>query len=80
MRGKRIEEMNACIGNLEAISAAKATLEVYHRKTNGQSVTAAEIANILRDENRLKCPAGGVYTLNPIGKEPTCSISNHVIP
>ena len=27
-----------------------------------------------------RCPAGGVYTINPVGKNPTCSMKGHALP
>ena len=67
---------NKCIKNLEWIEGAKKIAAVEHGLKPGVSVSQQELEKYMIGEWR-SCPAGGEYTINPIGTEPTCSISGH---
>lgn len=74
---------NACINNLRQIDAAKNEWALENNKTNGTPVTVAEIKPFIKLDaggNLPKCPAGGTYTIGPVGTVPTCSVSGHKLP
>jgi hypothetical protein len=74
---------NACINNLRQIDAAKNEWALENNKTNGTPVTEADIKPYIKLDasgNLPKCPAGGTYTIGPIGQVPTCSVSGHKLP
>jgi hypothetical protein len=74
---------NACINNLRQIDAAKNQFALENKKTNGDTVTEADIKPYIKldaDGNLPKCPAGGKYTIGKVGENPTCSIDGHVLP
>jgi hypothetical protein len=73
------EARNACINNLHWISGAKEFLAREKDLRPGTAVTVQDVAPYVIDGWR-DCPAGGKYTMNPIGKDPTCSISGHFLP
>ena len=51
---------------------------VENKKQTTDTPTAQELATYLhRSYTTLKCPAGGVYTINAVGEKPTCSIPRH---
>jgi hypothetical protein len=49
-------------------------------KTNGATVTAADITPYLVGKRMPVCPAGGRYTIGKVGDKPTCSIPGHALP
>jgi hypothetical protein len=74
---------NACISNLRQIDAAKNQFALENKKTNGDTVTEADLKPYIKLDasgNFPKCPAGGKYTIGKIGENPTCSIDGHVLP
>lgn len=70
---------NACINNLRMIDAAKEQSAMANRLTDGQEADPASVAEYLRGNAIPVCPSGGTYTLNPIGKLPTCSVPGHTL-
>lgn len=46
----------------------------------GASVDPAALGKFIPAGTIPTCPAGGAYTLNPIGSKPTCRIAGHVLP
>jgi len=68
----------ACINNLRQIEGAKQQWALENKKTAEAVPTVEDLAPYLKGNNaQLACPAGGVYTLNAVGVEPTCSIPGH---
>ena len=70
-------QANACMNNLRLIDGAKAQWALEHQKRAGTLLTAADLAPYLRTNAVPACPAGGVYTLNPVGLAPLCSMPGH---
>lgn len=65
-----------CINNLNWIAGAKDMLAHDQGLAPGTTVNTETVANYVVD-GWPKCPAGGEYTLNPIGTNPTCTIRGH---
>lgn len=74
------DKRNNCIANLEAISNAKAQVIAKYGLPNGSVVSEQMLTSCGLRKWPLRCPGGGTYTVNPIGKEPTCSSPSHAIP
>jgi len=72
--------LNLCINNLRQIDGAKAQWALEQRKPAGALLTAADLAPYLPGNTVPACPAGGVYTLNPVGLSPLCNIPGHALP
>jgi hypothetical protein len=73
--------MNACISNLHQIDGAKQQWALEHKKETADTPTAQQLDAYFRQSfSSLKCPAGGVYTINAVGENPTCSIPRHELP
>lgn len=70
----------ACLANLRLIESAKQQWAVDNNKPGGTLVTMDFLAPYFRTNNAPVCPAGGVYTLNPIGLGPTCTVQGHALP
>jgi hypothetical protein len=75
------EQMQAtvCINNLRLIDGAKQQWALEKQKPSGALLTAADLAPYLRTNSLPACPAGGVYTLNPVGFSPLCNIPGHAL-
>ena len=70
----------ACINNLRIIDGAKQQWALEKQKRPGALMTAADLAPYMRSNTLPVCPAGGVYTLNPVALAPICNIPGHVLP
>jgi len=67
-----------CIANLERIAHAKAELARDRDLTNGAPITTDQILDYVEGgAHSLKCPAGGTYSINPVGRSPQCSVPGH---
>ncbi len=78
VKARTTAQMNACISNLRQIDAAKQEWAAQNNKSATDVPTAQELdAYLPKSFTSLKCPAGGVYTLNAVGEKPTCSIPRH---
>jgi hypothetical protein len=80
VKARDVSMQNACINNLRQIDAAKNEWALENNKTNGTPVTEADIKTYIKLDasgNLPKCPAGGTYTIGPVGSVPTCSVPGH---
>ena len=78
VKARTTAQMNACISNLRQIDDAKQQWATQNKKETTETPTAQELdAYLHRSFTTLKCPAGGVYTINAVGEKPTCSIPHH---
>jgi competence protein ComGC len=75
VKARATAQMNACLSNLRQIEGAKEQWALDNKKTANDTPTAQELQPYLKMQ--LTCPAGGVYTFNPVGQSPTCSIPTH---
>jgi DNA repair exonuclease SbcCD ATPase subunit len=70
----------ACINNLRLIDGAKQQWALEHQKPASALLTAADLTPYVKSNALPVCPAGGVYTLNPVGLAPICNIPGHALP
>jgi prepilin-type N-terminal cleavage/methylation domain-containing protein len=70
-----------CISNLEQLVRAK-SIWAFENKASGTMAVA--LSDLCGSENYLKatptCPMNGSYTVGLISEEPTCTVTDHVIP
>lgn len=71
---------NACINNLRMIDGAKNEWALEHNKSAGDAPTVADLTPYFKDHKFPVCPAGGTYTIGPVGSNPTCSVPGHQLP
>jgi hypothetical protein len=68
----------ACLANLKQLDGAIKTWALEQGKgTNGVPVDADLFGTNAYLKAKPQCPAGGTYTLGPVGRLPTCSIPRH---
>jgi hypothetical protein len=77
---EQLQQAVGCINNLRQIDIAKQMWATDNQKPRGTLLTAADLAPYLGPKGLPACPAGGVYTLNPVGIPPICNIPGHVLP
>jgi prepilin-type N-terminal cleavage/methylation domain-containing protein len=63
----------ACIANLRQIDGAKQLWVLEQKKTEGTRVRRADILPYLRGQRMPVCPARGIYSVRPVGIDPTCT-------
>ena len=77
-----------CLQNLRSIVAVKEFLAREQGLKPGATVSDRSVADHILGNaaggglagSGVACPAGGEYTVNPIGTTPTCSIPAHSLP
>ena len=74
------DQLATCVNNLRQIEGAKQQFALEAQKPRGTLVSTEDLAPYLPSKAMPACPAGGVYTLNPIGLNPICNIPGHVLP
>jgi len=68
-----------CVNNLRMLDAAKEQCALERGLKTGDAINPAWITKYLLRGKMPACPAGGAYTINAVGKEPTCSTPGHVL-
>jgi competence protein ComGC len=82
VKARETSQMNACINNLRQIDAAKQEWALENNKTSTDTPTQADLTRFKNNQYFKNgqfpiCPAGGTYTIGPVGEAPTCSIPKH---
>jgi hypothetical protein len=82
VKARTTSQQNACINNLRQIDAAENEWALENHKKAGDICTEDDLKPYIRLVNGElpKCPAGGTYTINPVGQPPTCSVPGHALP
>jgi hypothetical protein len=74
------QQAAVCINNLRLIDGAKQQWALEKQKPAGALLSASDLTTYLKTPALPACPAGGVYTINPVGIAPLCSIPGHAVP
>ena len=80
VRARERAQTNACIANLKQMDGAKTLYALDSGLTTGDAVT---MGNLVTDYIKTTpvCPAGGTYTLNAVGTNPSCdAAASHTLP
>jgi Domain of unknown function (DUF4190) len=78
VKARTTAQKNMCINNLRQIDGAKQQWALENKKQTTDTPTAQDLETYLRRSfTTLKCPVGGIYTINAAGEKPTCSIPQH---
>lgn len=79
IQGRNAARKNSCIDNLRHIDGAKDQWAMAYKKNTGDVPTWADLTPFII-RNLPSCPAGGVYTIAPVGAPPTCTVAGHLLP
>ena len=71
--------LNACISCLRQIDGAKQQWALEHQKAGSALMTQADLLPYFKGSAVPACPAGGIYSLNPVSVPPICNIPGHTI-
>lgn len=74
VNAKRKAETNFCVNNLSILDTAKKQWARDNKIPTGQLCRWDDIKPYIPEESSLSsCPAGGSYTIGPVGAKPVCS-------
>jgi len=84
-RARERSRQKACQANLVHIEAAKEEFAMDQGLPDGAPVSMSDLCPAyINAPGGLHCPAGGNYTVNPVGTPPTCDYQStdypHVMP
>ena len=69
---------SGCVNNLRLIDNAKATWALENRKADGTLPSDNDLFGATKYvPQKPACPKGGIYSLEPVGTKPTCSVQEH---
>ena len=84
VRARNTAQQNACINNLRQIDGTKQVWAVEKKRSDTDTPLPNELVVYMKGRQFPICPAGGVYSINPVNSDPTCSKSAapylHVLP
>jgi hypothetical protein len=84
VKARATSQQNACINNLRQFDAAENQWALEKGKKTGDVCTEEDLKPYVRlvGGQLPKCPAGGTYTINPVGEAPICSLNSlgHKLP
>lgn len=72
------EKRQQCINILRQIDSAKEQFAMANKLGDAAVVQGPAIGAYIRGGwDAVRCPAGGKYTINPVGRDPVCSVPGH---
>jgi len=77
VKARSTAQHNSCINNLRQLDASKEQWAMANNKRDGAIPDEAGCLEYIKGGKMPVCPQGGVYKLNPIGQDPTCSHPGH---
>jgi len=78
VKARERAQKNICLKNLRRIEGAKEYWALQTNNDTNSTPTMQELMPFFKgNTNRLRCPAGGTYSVNRVGLPPTCSIASH---
>ena len=86
VKARATSQANACINNLRQIDSAASQWALEKGQTTGNPITFPDdltpYIKLNSSGSIPPCPAGGIYSLLPVGANPQtqCSLSNNVNP
>jgi hypothetical protein len=74
VQAKEFSQQALCVNNMRMIDVVKDQAALEHNLTAGESVSEDLLSESLQvPVSSMLCPKGGVYSINPVGVEPTCT-------
>jgi len=81
VKARQASQRAACISNLRTIDGAKAVWALENKKVDGTSLNPGDLFGPGKPmQQEPSCPAGGSYSLGPVGEPPTCTVPSHRLP
>ena len=79
VKARTTAQKNACINNLRQIDGAKEQWALEKKKSAGSASVDAEVEEYIKGGTPA-CPAGGTYAYGAVDADPTCTVTDHVLP
>jgi type II secretory pathway pseudopilin PulG len=76
VKARNTSQQNACINNLRQIDSGKAQAAIAKAVAEGDPITEATVNEYIKGNTTPLCPAGGSYSYNDVGTNPTCDITS----
>jgi general secretion pathway protein G len=83
VKARATSQANACINNLRQIDAAENEWALETGQQTSATCDSADLTPYIKLNSNSSipgCPAGGTYTINPVGQSPVCSLSGATPP
>ena len=81
VKARKSAQKQACIGNLKSLEGAKVTWALDNRKGDSDAPSDADLfGNDKTIKKKPECPGGGTYSLGAVVDNPTCTVTEHVLP
>lgn len=84
VQAREASQTAACINNLRMLDAAKEQAALESGWSNDQPILSGspeekQVMTYLKGSTLPVCPKQGTYAVNPIGVNPTCSVTRHAM-
>ncbi|MBD3296900.1 MAG: prepilin-type N-terminal cleavage/methylation domain-containing protein [Candidatus Omnitrophica bacterium] len=79
VKAREKAQTNACIANLKQIDGAKTLWALDDGASSSDTPTWGDLVPDYI-KTTPSCPANGTYSLNDVGSDPTCTVTNHELP
>ena len=84
VKARDTAQMNTCINNLRQLDAAANQFALERNLKAGDKINFPDdLTSYIKLNSQGKipsCPSGGIYSLEKVGKAPTCSVPGHELP
>ncbi len=74
VKARNNSRIKSCVNNLRQIDGAKEQWAMENNQKEGANVDQVDVEAYVK--KYPVCPAGGAYTINNVGTDPTCSLGN----
>jgi general secretion pathway protein G len=79
VQARTSSRQSTCIANLKQIDSAKEQWAMDQHKNAGDLPDTTDLAPTYI-KSFPSCPSSGVYAINGVGTDPTCTVAGHVLP
>jgi len=75
IKARNTAQQNGCINNLRMIDSGKEQAALANKWKPNEAVTTTVVNEYIKGNTTPECPAGGSYTYQVVGTNPTCNIT-----
>jgi prepilin-type N-terminal cleavage/methylation domain-containing protein len=80
VRSRKTAQRQACVNNMKTIQGVKANWALDMKKGDNDTPSDTDLFGPGKYiEKKPECPAGGTYSINPVGQSPSCTMPEHVV-
>jgi len=75
VKARQSTQQTACINNLRVIKHSKEQAALAFKWMEGSNVVTTAVNTYIDGTTTPECPAGGTYTYQVLGSNPTCNVT-----